>query len=222
MGVAPDHLRIGKHLYMIEKLKSKLPAPMTSTTQATKEVPTSPYHHDKKNEGAEDAIKLPINKEDKTTILLNVEGAVKDLATALAKKQEIKGVEVEEEITSKLPNSLTGVMVHYFCKGIREDFGISFAEDPISLRQRGSGSAYDKKVASKRRLLTREQKNELLTKTQMSYYEKDISAGTMTLEQAMFALRDAFERKQNFEEMGYVLPAKKTEYPYWVDEVAEI
>ena len=93
---------------------------MTSTTQATKEVPTSPYHHDKKNEEAGDAIELPINKEDKSTILLNVEGAVKDLATALAKKQEIKGVEIDEEITSKLPNSLTGVMVHYFCRALEK------------------------------------------------------------------------------------------------------
>lgn len=194
---------------------------MTSTTQATKEVPTSSYHHDKKKEEAEDAIKLPINKEDKSTILLNVEGAVKDLATALAKKQEIKGVEVDEEIISKLPNSLTGIMVHYFCKGIREDFGIGFAENPVSLKQRGSGSAYDRKVAGKKRLLTREQKNELLAKTQMSYYEKDIAAGTMTLEQAMFALKDAFERKQNFEEMGYMLPHGLTKYPYWVDETDE-
>jgi len=30
----------------------------------------------------------------------------------------------------------------------------------------------------------------------------------------------AYERKANFEEMGYVLPAKKTEYPYWVDEIS--
>lgn len=192
---------------------------MTSITKATNEVPTSPYHHDKKSEETGDSNKLPINKEDKSTILLNVEGAVKDLATALAKKQEIKGVEIDEEITSKLPNSLTGVMVHYFCKGIREDFGISFEEDPVSLKQRGSGSAYDKKVAGKKRLLTREQKNELLAKTQMSYYENDMNAGTMTLEQAMLALKDAFERKQNYEGMGYVLPAKKTEYPYWIDEV---
>ncbi len=204
---------------MLGKQMSKPSAPMTPTTQATKEVPTSPYHHDKKKEEAEDAIKFPISKEDKSTILLNVEGAVKDLATALAKKQKIKGVEVDEEIASKLPNSLTGVMVHYFCKGIREDFGIGFAEDPVSLKQRGSGSAYDKKVAGKKRLLTREQKNELLAKTQMSYYEKDIAAGTMTLEQAMLALKDAFERKQNFEEMGYMLPSKKVDYPYWVDEM---
>ena len=167
------------------------------------------------------AYELPISSEDKTTILLNVEGAVKDLASALAKKREVKGIEIDEAITAELPNSLTREMVHYFCKGIKDDFGIEFAEKPVSLKKRGSGSAYDRKVAGKKRLLTREQKNELLAKTQMSYYEKDIAAGTMTLEQAMFALKDAFERKRNFEEMGYALPSKKTEYPYWVDEVDE-
>ena len=196
---------------------------MTSITQSTAEASAaSASQNDKKYEEAEapePAYELPINKEDKSTILLNVEGTIKDLATALAKKQEIKGIEVDEEITSKLPNSLTGIMVHYFCKGIREDFGIAFAENPVSLKQRGSVSAYDNKVAGKKRLLTREQKNDLLAKTQMFFYEKDIAAGKMTLEQAMLALKDAFERKQNFEKMGYVLPAKKSEYPYWVDEM---
>lgn len=166
------------------------------------------------------AYELPISSDTKSTILLNVEGAVKDLAAALAKKQEVSGVEFDEAITAYLPNSLTGVLVYYFCKGIKEDFGIEFAEKPVSLKQRGGGSQFDKKVAGKKRLLTREQKNELLAKTQMSYYEKDINAGMMTLEQAMFALKDAYERKANFEEMGYMLPPKKTEYPYWVDEIS--
>lgn len=167
------------------------------------------------------AYELPISSDTKSTILLNVEGAVKDLATALAKKQEVSGVELDEAITADLPNSLTGILVYYFCKGVKEDFGIEFAEKPVSLKQRGGGSKFDKKVAGKKRLLTREQKNELLAKTQMSYYEKDIAAGVMTLEQAMFALKDAYERKANFEEMGYMLPPKKTAYAYWVDEVGE-
>lgn len=167
------------------------------------------------------AYELPISSEDKTTILLNVEGAVKNLAAALAKKQEVKGVEIDEAITAELPNSLTGVMVYYFVKGIKEDFNIEFAEKPVSLKQRGSGSAYDRKVAGKKRLLTREQKNELIAKTQMSFYEKDIAAGKMSVEQAMYALKDAYERKANFEEMGYMLPPKKVDYPYWVDEAGE-
>ena len=76
-----------------------------------------------------------------------------------------------------------------------------------------------KKVAGKKRLLTREQKNELLERTQMSFYDKKISSGEMTIDSAMYAVKDAYERKQNYEEMGYILPPKKSEYPYWVDEV---
>ena len=193
--------------------------PMTITNQSRTEHPFP--HPSTDMEEKEATIKLSISSDDKSTILLNVEGAVKDLANALAKKTEMKGVEIDEEIASKLPNSLTGVMVYYFCKGIKEDFSIGFAEDPVSLKQRGSASAYDRKVAGKKRLLTREQKNELLAKTQMSFYEKDIAAGKMTLDQAMFALKDAFERKQNFEEMGYMLPQGLTKYPYWVDEVQD-
>ena len=75
-----------------------------------------------------------------------------------------------------------------------------------------------KKVAGKKRLLTREQKNELLERTQMSFYDKKISSGEMTIDSAMSAIKDAYEKKQNFEEMGYILPAKKSEYPFWVGE----
>jgi len=55
----------------------------------------------------------------------------------------------------------------------------------------------------------------------MSYYEKDIAAGKMSVEQAMYALKDAYERKANFEEMGYMLPPKRVDYPYWIDEASE-
>jgi len=184
------------------------------------ELPHSPYHH-KGTEMTDDTTakyELPISKDDKATILMNVEGAVKDLVSALAKKAEIKGTKIDPTLFAGLPSSLTGVMVHYFVKGIKEDFDIEFAEKPVSLKQRSS-NPFDKKVAGKKRLLSREQKNELLAKTQMSFYEKDIAAGKMSVEQAMYALKDAYERKANFEEIGYMLPPKKTEYPYWVDEM---
>jgi len=161
---------------------------------------------------------LPINTEDKTTILLNVEGAVKDIVSNLAKRQQVKGTTIDVERFNALPNSITGVVIHYVVEGLKKDFGIAFAEQPVSLKQRGGNNNYDKKVAGKKRLLTREQKNELLAKTQMSFYEEQIARGDMSVENAMFAIRDAYERKQNFEEIGYMLPAKKTEYPYWADE----
>lgn len=165
---------------------------------------------------------LPINTEDKTTILLNVEVAVKDIISKLAKRQDIDGTPtVDSESAAHLPNSITGVVIHYVVEGLKNDFGIAFAEQPVSLKQRGNSNAYDKKVAGKKRLLTRDQKNELIAKTQMSFYEAKISSGETSIENAMHAIKDAYERKRNFEEMGYMLPARKTEYPYWVDSVSK-
>ena len=89
------------------------------------------------------------------------------------------------------------------------------------MKVRGSSNNFDKKVAGKKRLLTRDQKNELLAKTSMTYYESKIASGEMTIENVMFAIKDAFERKKNFEEMGYILPEGKTKYPYWEGEDTE-
>ena len=168
---------------------------------------------------AEVKFKLPISNETKGTMLLNCEGAVKDLISAIAKNEDIKGTDIKGVDFASLPNSITGVVMHFICEGIKSEFNIAFEEPPVSLKIRGN--IIDKKVAGKKRLLTREQKNELIAKTSMSYYETMISTKEMTMEQAMFALKDAYERKQNFEEMGYMLPDKKTAYPFWVEEGEE-
>ena len=168
---------------------------------------------------AEAKFKLPISNETKGTMLLNCEGAVKDLISAIAKNEDIKGTDIKGEDFASLPNSITGVVMHFICEGIKSEFNIAFEEPPVSLKIRGN--VIDKKVAGKKRLLTRGQKNELIAKTSMSYYETLISKKEMTIEQVMFAIKDAYERKQNFEEMGYMLPEKKTAYPFWVEEGEE-
>jgi hypothetical protein len=168
---------------------------------------------------AEAKFKLPISNETKGTMLLNCEGAVKDLISAIAKNEDIKGTDIKGEDFASLPNSITGVVMHFICEGIKSGFDIAFEEPPVSLKIRGN--MIDKKVDGKKRLLTREQKNELIAKTSMSYYETLISKKEMTIEQVMFAIKDAYERKQNFEEMGYMLPEKKTAYPFWVEEGEE-
>ena len=193
--------------------------PNTQTKPDFKEMVASVEEAATKTEEAAAEFTLPISNEDKTTILLNVEGAIKDLAAALAKKNEIKGADIDPSAYDHLPNSLTGVMVHYFVKGLKEELDIAFEEAPTALKVRSS-NPMDKKVAGKKRLLTRDQKNELLAKTQMAFYEDKIGKGEMTIEQAMYAVKDAYERKQNFEEMGYILPIKKTEYPYWADDAS--
>ena len=162
--------------------------------------------------------KLPLDGEKSTTILLNVEEDIKSLILKLAKRVEIEGTDIKEEDLTHLPTSITGVVVHFITKGLESEFGIGFENEPKSLKVRGSSNNFDKKVAGKKRLLTRDQKNELLAKTSMTYYESKIASGEMTIENVMFAIKDAFERKKNFEEMGYILPEGKTKYPYWEGE----
>lgn len=193
--------------------------PLTQTKQEVQEMDASMETASTKVAEEPAKFNLPISNDDKTTILLNVEEAIKDLVKALAQKQEIKGADIELTDYAHLPNSLTGVMVHFLVKGLKDELGIAFDEAPTSLKVRSS-NPLDKKVAGKKRLLTREQKNELISKTQMSFYDDKIAKGDMSIEQAMYAVKDAYERKQNFEEMGYMLPPKKTEYPYWADDAA--
>jgi len=163
--------------------------------------------------------KLPLDGDKTTTILLNVEEDIKSLIQKLAKRVEIgNGVDIPEDQLSSLPTSITGVVVHFITKGLESEFGIGFENEPRSLKVRGIASNFDKKVAGKKRLLTRDQKNELLAKTSMTFYESMISSGDMTIDNAMHAIKDAFERKKNFEEMGYILPHQITRYPYWEGE----
>ena len=175
---------------------------------------------DVKTTTAEVVKTLPIDNEVKTTILLNVEENIKTLLKKLSDKEDIGwGIDTDPDEFKHLPNSITGVIIHYVIKGIREDFGFEFETEPKSLKLRGL-SKDAKKIAGKKRLLTRDQKNELISKTEMSYYKDKISSGEITLEGAMFAIKDAYERIQTFEKMGYILPSKKTDYPYWIDEVS--
>ena len=176
---------------------------------------------DVKTTTAEVVKTLPIDNEVKTTILLNVEENIKTLLKKLSDKEEIGwGIDTNPEEFKHLPNSITGVIIYYVIKGIKEDFGFEFETEPKSLKVRGL-SKDAKKIAGKKRLLTRDQKNELIHKTEMSFYKDKISSGEITLEGAMYAIKDAYERIQNFEEMGYILPPKKVEYPYWVEEVSK-
>jgi hypothetical protein len=195
----------------------------TASVEQTSEVGFSDFAdklEEVKSSTAEVVQQLPIDNEVKTTILISVEENIKKLLSKLASKEEIGwGINTSPEEFQHLPNSITGVIVHYIIKGIREDFGFEFEKQPKCLTY--NLSKFDKKVAGKKRLLTREQKNELLAKTQMSYYDDKISTGEMTIESAMYAIKDAYERVQSFKEIGYILPPEKTKYPYFINETGE-
>ena len=203
---------------------------MVATTAATEKIGFSDFA-DKleglKTSTIEVVQQLPIENKDKATILISVEKNIKQVLSNLAEKNEQWlsiddktplgwSANINPEEMKHLPNSITGVIVHYIIKGIKEDFGLEFDQEPKCLTY--NISKFDKKVAGKKRLLTREQKNELLAKTQMSYYDDKISSGEMTIESAMYAIKDAYERVQAFKDIGYILPPEKTKYPYFIDE----
>lgn len=164
------------------------------------------------------AYEVALKGESKTPMLLNVESGVKDIISALAKKEPIKGAEdISPEAFADYPNSITGVVMHLVVTGLKAELDISFDELPKSIRQRGN-AAMNKKINGKKRLLTREEKNELLEQTQMSYYETRIATGEITIDDAMNSIREAFTKKKGFEDIGYVLPVGKVKYPYWKEE----
>lgn len=164
---------------------------------------------------------LPIDTELKTTILLNVEENIKTLLKKLSNKEEIGwSIDIDPEEYSHLPNSITGVIIYYLVRGIKQDFQLEFEKEPKSLKQRGL-SKEDKKIAGKKRLLTKEEKNELLERTQMSFYESKIASGEITIEDAMNSIKDAFQQKQRFEEIGYILPVQKSKPPFWSHTLKE-
>jgi hypothetical protein len=185
-----------------------------------------------KSSTAEIVEELPIDNELKTNILISVEENIKQVLFNLASKNEYPnwidyrdkdgkttlgwGINITAEEMKELPNSITGILVHYLIKGIRDDFGYEFEKQPKCLTYHIS--KFDKKISGKKRLLTKEQKNELLARTQMSFYDKKISDQEITIEDAMYSIKDAYEEVKRYEEMGYILPPEKSKSPYWFDQ----
>lgn len=127
------------------------------------------------------------------------------------------GCSIDIEEYEHLPNSLTGILIHYLTKGLEEDFNIRFEPKPVSMKQRG-GDITKRKAEEKKRLLTKAEKNELLERTKMSFYEMKIAAGVITLDAAMEQIKAAFNEKLSYESLGYVLPTNKAEAPYYESE----
>jgi hypothetical protein len=175
------------------------------TTSSTEEISKAKY-------------KVPLNSDKKKPILLNVEEGVSEILKAIAKRETIKGAEgINTEILENMPDSITGVAMYLLVAGLKTELNICFDNNPKSIKKRGN-AARNRKIAGKKRLLTREEKNELLEQTQMSFYEGQISSGIITIEDAMKSIREKYTKKKEYEDMGYILPAGKTKYPYWAEE----
>jgi len=155
-------------------------------------------------------------KDEGETILLSVETRIKELVSGLAKRN-IKsltsiGLDIEEEDISNLPTSITGVMVHYFVEGIARDYNIQFDKKPKSIKTTIKGLS---NIKTRKRFITKEQKNALLDKTKMSFYDKELSAGIITMPEVLEKIKKAYEEKKQYENIGLILPENKTEYPQY-------
>ena len=119
--------------------------------------------------------------------------------------------ELADDDDNHLPPSKTGVVIHYVTEGIARDFGVTFDKQPVSLGgNRGRGASKSGRDAGKI-ALSKAEKNLLLEKLNISYYQDDISSGTITMEEAFKKVQEALEDKMKYEEMGYFLSPNKTE-----------
>ncbi len=108
-----------------------------------------------------------------------------------------------------LPNTETGVWVHYLTKGIERDFKRTWEQSPKSIRPKVEATKKDREQG--KRVLTKKEKNALLAKLELNYYQEDISSGKITIDDALSNIKAAHEEKTKLEDSGYFLSPKKTE-----------
>ena len=119
--------------------------------------------------------------------------------------------ELADDEDNHLPNTKTGVVVHYVTEGIARDFGITFNRMPVSLGGgRGRGASRSDRDAGKRGL-SKKEKNKLLQQMELSYYEDAIKSGEITEAEAFAKMSEAFATKRQLESEGYYLSPNKTE-----------
>jgi hypothetical protein len=115
-----------------------------------------------------------------------------------------------DEPTNHLPNTKTGVVVWYLSEGIARDFGTTWDKAPTSLGG-GSGRGSKSDRAKGKRVMTKAEKNNLIERLDMSFYQDDIKSGRMSLDDAFDEIKKAYEEQKRVESLGYYLSPNKTE-----------
>lgn len=119
--------------------------------------------------------------------------------------------ELADDDYNHLPNTKTGIVVHYVTEGIARDFGITFDRQPVSLGGgRGKGASKNDREAGVIRL-SKQEKNDILDKLDMSYYQPDIASGKITIQDAFSMIEENLKKKMEWESQGYYLSPNKTE-----------
>jgi len=148
---------------------------------------------------------LPIgDPSSKVQVSLNIEQSVKDLIDNIAKKGEGEDLKLKHvfDLYPDTPSTLTGVLIHYLLKGIKEDMGIEFDQKPRSLKERKTSSG------GGGMRFTKEMKNSILERCNYGSYDESIGE-----EEIFNKIRGAIAEKKQWESLGYVLVPEKTKPP---------
>ena len=148
---------------------------------------------DGSNEVARD---IPLGMRTGGNTVINSETGIKAFVKDELAKQE-----------NHLPNSETGVWIHYLTQGIARDFGRTWEDTPKSIAIREPASKKSREQG--KRVMTKKEKNELLAKLDMKYYIDDINDGKITEEEAMESILESLKYKKQLEESGYHLSVNK-------------
>jgi hypothetical protein len=140
-------------------------------------------------------------------IPLGLAGAGKTLITCeKGIKAFVKEIAKEK---NHLPNSELGVWIYYLTRGILDDFSRTWEQTPYSLQEKKT--SIEKSKEQGKRVLSKKEKNELVAKIDLLYYENDISSGKITFEEAQKLAKEAYDKKQELENAGYFISKNKTE-----------
>ena len=141
---------------------------------------------------------IPLGIAGAGKTLINCEKGIKTFVADVLAKEE-----------NHLPNSETGVWIHYLTEGIIRDFGRTWVNTPKALQ--GRGSKAEKGKAKGKRVITKKEKNELIERLNILYYQKDIESGVLSQEEALTKIGEALKEKQELENAGYSISKNKTE-----------
>lgn len=118
------------------------------------------------------------------------------------------------------PQSYTGIFLYYLCKGLYEDFGIWFKGTPVSLKKRETQDKMSKSYNDGGRVITNKAARDLRKAADMNTYMPDITAGKMSMDDAITKMKEAVEEMQKLTSLGIKLPTTATgKVRYFSEEV---
>ena len=169
-------------------------------------------YHEEAEEDDNNAANTNINEDDNDVVLEDIPLIERTGGNTVINSE--KGIKVFVKDLAKdkknhLPNTETGVWVHYLTEGIKKDYKRTWDEAPKSIAEKAPATKKSRDKA--KRIMTKKQKNELLAKMEMKYYEDDIANGVLTLEEAFASIKEAYNKKKEVEDAGYFLSENKTD-----------